>query len=50
VSTVIPGIRNLNQAELNTAAGDGILLEAEEIEEMKKFYWKKDFWHEEVES
>jgi aryl-alcohol dehydrogenase-like predicted oxidoreductase len=48
VSTVIPGIRNVKQAELNTAASDGVLLDANEVEEMEKFYWKKDFWHEEV--
>ncbi len=48
VSTVIPGIRNVNQAELNCAVGDGNWLDKNEIEELKKFYWRKDFWNEEV--
>lgn len=48
VSTVIPGIRNVKQAELNCAVGDGIWLDEKEIEEMKKFYWRKDFWREEA--
>ena len=48
VSTVIPGIRNINQAEMNTAVSDGILLDKNELEELKQFYWRKDFWHEEV--
>ncbi len=48
VSTVIPGIRNIKQAELNTAVSDGILLSKNELDELKKFYWRKDFWHEEI--
>jgi aryl-alcohol dehydrogenase-like predicted oxidoreductase len=48
VSTVIPGIRNVKQAELNCAVGDGIWLDKNEIEELKKFYWRKDFWREEA--
>ncbi|HKB86927.1 MAG TPA: aldo/keto reductase [Ignavibacteriaceae bacterium] len=48
VNTVIPGIRNINQAELNTAVSDGKFLPDDELFELKKFYWKKDFWHEEV--
>lgn len=48
VSTVIPGIRNIRQSELNTAVSDGILLDEKEIDELKKFYWRKDFWREEV--
>ena len=48
VSTVIPGIRNVKQAELNCAVGDGVRIDKEEIEELKKFYWRKDFWREEV--
>lgn len=48
VSTVIPGIRNVNQAELNCAVGDGKWLDKNEIEELKKFYWRKDFWNEEI--
>ncbi|MEO8398553.1 MAG: aldo/keto reductase, partial [Ignavibacteriaceae bacterium] len=48
VSTVIPGIRNIKQAEINTSVSDGVLLSEAEIEELKKFYWRKDFWNEEV--
>jgi aryl-alcohol dehydrogenase-like predicted oxidoreductase len=48
VSTVIPGIRNVKQAELNCAVGDGIWLDKNELEELKKLYWRKDFWHEEA--
>jgi aryl-alcohol dehydrogenase-like predicted oxidoreductase len=48
VSTVIPGIRNVKQAELNCAVGDGIWLDKNELEELKKFYWRKDFWREEA--
>ncbi len=49
VSTVIPGIRNIRQAELNTGVSDGNFLHQDELTELKQFYWKKDFWHEEVE-
>ncbi len=49
VNTVIPGIRNVRQAELNTAVSDGNFLHPDELAGLKQFYWKKDFWHEEVE-
>lgn len=48
VSTVIPGIRNPLQAELNTEASDGELLSKLELELLKSFAWRKDFWNEEV--
>lgn len=48
VHTVIPGIRNLRQAEVNVSVSDGIYLEKDELEELKRFYWRKDFWNEEV--
>jgi aryl-alcohol dehydrogenase-like predicted oxidoreductase len=48
VSTVIPGIRNVIQAELNTAASDGNIFSNEEAEGLKNFYWRKDLWREEV--
>ncbi len=48
VSTVIPGIRNVRQAEANVAASDGTLLDADELRELEKFAWRKDFWHVEV--
>ena len=48
VSTVIPGIRNVIQAELNTDASDGNIFSNEEAEGLKNFYWRKDLWREEV--
>ncbi len=48
VNTVIPGIRSVQQAEMNLAASDGKWLDAEELEELKPFAWRKDFWHEEM--
>ncbi|MFC2085812.1 aldo/keto reductase [Bacteroidota bacterium] len=48
VSTVIPGIRNPQQAEWNAAAADGIPLGNDELEALAQFAWKKDFWNEEV--
>ncbi len=48
VSTVIPGIRNINQAEKNTAVSDGEYFSEKEKEELTKFAWRKDFWNEEV--
>ncbi|MBN1300169.1 MAG: aldo/keto reductase [Melioribacteraceae bacterium] len=47
VSTVIPGIRNIRQAELNTSVSDGKLFAPEEMKDMEKFYWRKNFWFEE---
>jgi aryl-alcohol dehydrogenase-like predicted oxidoreductase len=48
VSTVIPGIRNVSQAESNVQAGDGGWLPKEELLELRRFAWRKDFWNEEV--
>jgi len=48
VSTVIPGIRSVAQAEMNSAPSDGQLLDEEELAEMKRFAWHRDLWHEEV--
>lgn len=48
VNTVIPGIRNVQQAEMNLAASDGLWLDSNELQELKQFAWMKDFWHEEV--
>jgi len=48
VSTVIPGIRNIEQAQMNVAASDGTLLAPDELDELRRFAWRKDFWHEEV--
>jgi aryl-alcohol dehydrogenase-like predicted oxidoreductase len=49
VSTVIPGIRSIQQAELNTAASNGNTITEKEREELNQFYWRKDFWREEAE-
>jgi len=49
VSTVIPGIRNVRQAEANVAPGDGRGLPENILKEMEQFAWRKDFWHVEVE-
>lgn len=48
VSTVIPGIRNVAQAAMNVAASDGKLLSKKELDQLKQFAWRKDFWREEV--
>jgi aryl-alcohol dehydrogenase-like predicted oxidoreductase len=49
VGTVIPGIRNVRQAEANTAASDGTLLNRAVLRDLERFAWRKDFWHVEVE-
>lgn len=49
VSTVIPGIRNMKQAELNTSVSDGEYFSKNEMKELEKFAWSKDFWNEEIE-
>lgn len=48
VHTIIPGIRSVQQAEMNFPVGDGVGLAPTELEQLKQFSWKKDFWHEEV--
>lgn len=48
VSTVIPGMRNEKQVEMNILAGDGIALSENELNALKEFAWRKDFWNEEV--
>lgn len=48
VGTVIPGIRSPKQAELNAAASDGNYLSQTELDKMKQFAWRKDFWREEI--
>ncbi|HEX2866962.1 MAG TPA: aldo/keto reductase [Ignavibacteriales bacterium] len=48
VSTVIPGIRNTRQAEMNTSVSDNDLLKEEELSELNQFAWRKDFWREEI--
>jgi aryl-alcohol dehydrogenase-like predicted oxidoreductase len=48
VGTVIPGMRSVRQVELNVAASDDLKLGREELEAIKQFAWRKDFWHDEV--
>jgi aryl-alcohol dehydrogenase-like predicted oxidoreductase len=48
VGTVIPGIRNINQAEQNTMVSDGKLFDKEILEQFAQFYWRKDFWFDEI--
>jgi len=50
VGTVIPGIRTAAQADLNTAASDGVLLAPDELDSLEQFAWRKDFWAEEVQA
>ena len=49
VTTVIPGIRNVDQAIKNTSVSDGNYLSNEELKELEKYVWRKDFWFNEVE-
>ncbi|RPH93501.1 MAG: aldo/keto reductase, partial [Calditrichaeota bacterium] len=49
VSSVIPGIRNVQQAESNASVSDGKILERAELQEMEQLAWKKDFWFNEIE-
>jgi aryl-alcohol dehydrogenase-like predicted oxidoreductase len=48
VSTVIPGIRTVAQAETNTIPADGTALPPAVLRDLEQFAWRKDFWHEEV--
>lgn len=48
VSTVIPGMRNAEQVDQNCSAADGRALDPSELEEVRQFAWRKDFWNEEV--
>jgi len=48
VNTVIPGIRNVRQAELNTAPSDGRQLSGEHLRELKKFAWRRNPWSEDL--
>lgn len=47
VNVVIPGMRNVKQAGLNTGISDGKYLDKNELKELEKFVWRKDFWFEE---
>ncbi len=45
VSTVIPGIRNVRQAEMNCRVSDQPKLSAKLYSELKKFNWYRAFWY-----
>jgi aryl-alcohol dehydrogenase-like predicted oxidoreductase len=45
VSTVIPGIRNVRQAELNTAVSDLPDLSGETLERLHKHLWQRGHWY-----
>lgn len=44
VSTVIPGIRTVAQAEMNTVPGDGVPLSETQLAALAPFEWDVDFW------
>jgi aryl-alcohol dehydrogenase-like predicted oxidoreductase len=46
VSTVIPGIRSIKQAEMNCAASDEVPIPDNLYASLKKFNWRRAFWHE----
>lgn len=48
VSTVIPGIRSIKQAEQNTSVSDGKYFNEEDLLGLEQFAWRKDFWNEEI--
>lgn len=48
VDSVIPGMRNLRQVELNTAPSDGIPLSEEHLRELKRFAWRRNPWIEDL--
>jgi aryl-alcohol dehydrogenase-like predicted oxidoreductase len=48
VDTVIPGIRNACQAELNTAPSDRKALTAEQLHQLKQFAWRRNPWVEDL--
>lgn len=45
VSTVIPGMRKSKHVEENCKASDGKLLKPEELQELKKHAWLRNFYH-----
>ena len=44
VDTVIPGIRTVRQAELNTAPSDGKNLSPSQLRDLKRFAWRRNPW------
>ncbi len=47
-NAVIPGIRNIRQAELNTAPSDGNKLNEDQLKALKKFAWRRNPWNEDL--
>ena len=45
VSTVIPGIRNVAQAEANCAVSDLPAMPAELVEKLRRHNWRRAFWY-----
>ena len=48
VNTVIPGIRTIRQAELNTAPSDGLYLSKDQLRQMQQFAWRRNPWSEDL--
>lgn len=48
VGSVIPGIRNVRHAELNTAPSDGSLLSREQVKDLVQFAWRRNPWKEDL--
>lgn len=46
VDVVIPGMRNVRQVELNTAPSDGRKLTTEQMNDLKRFAWRRNPWAE----
>ena len=45
VSTVIPGIRNVRQAELNCAVSDQPAISDELERKLRPHHWRRAFWY-----
>jgi aryl-alcohol dehydrogenase-like predicted oxidoreductase len=45
VSTVIPGIRNVSQAEMNCGVSDQPSMSDELEGKLRKHYWRRGVWY-----
>jgi aryl-alcohol dehydrogenase-like predicted oxidoreductase len=45
VSTVIPGMRSVRQAEINCAAGEAGPMSDEVEQKLRTHYWRRSFWY-----
>jgi len=45
VSTIIPGIRNVRQAEMNCGVSDQPPISDELEEDLRQHNWRRAFWH-----